>query len=85
MKEKSCSGAKAADRAAPVIAVEECKACGRCVRACPEGLLSMSKQFNRRGYRYAEYAGQGCTGCGLCFFSCPEPHALKVIRPERKQ
>ncbi len=73
------------ERPRPAIVVEECKACGRCLRACPGGLLEMSRDFNSRGYHYVGYKGEGCTGCGLCFYCCPEPHALRVIRPERKK
>ena len=66
----------------PEIDVLECKGCGRCVAACPKSLLSMSAEFNSRGYRYAVYCGQGCTACGLCFYACPEPYAIRVERGE---
>ena len=74
----------AADTAArPVIDAMECKGCGRCVAACPKGVLAMSKRFNARGVHYAEYAGADCVGCCACFYSCPEPWALEVHLPAR--
>lgn len=65
-------------KAYPVIHVEVCKGCGRCVAACPRQVLRLSSQLGSRGVRPAEYAGQGCTGCGICFYNCPEPYAIEV-------
>ena len=64
-----------------VINVLECKACGRCVLACPKNLLKMSDKINDRGYHYVEYKGQGCIGCGNCYYTCPEPLAIEVHIP----
>jgi len=69
----------------PVIHALECKACGRCIEACPKNVLVMSEEFNERGYNYAVYVGEGCTGCGNCFYTCPEPGAIEVHIPERKR
>lgn len=68
----------------PIIAALECKACGRCVVACPKGLLKLGDQLNTRGYRGILYAGEGCIGCAACFYTCPEPNALAVRLPARK-
>ncbi|MFW5996566.1 MAG: 4Fe-4S dicluster domain-containing protein [Verrucomicrobiota bacterium] len=57
---------------------EECKGCEKCIAACPKNVLSMSCDFNSRGYNYAVYNGSGCTGCGICFYCCPEPYAVRV-------
>jgi 2-oxoisovalerate ferredoxin oxidoreductase delta subunit len=67
----------------PVINVIECKACGRCVIACPKELLNMSEDINKRGYHYAVYKGSGCIGCGNCYYTCPEPLAIEVRIPNK--
>lgn len=69
----------------PVIDKLECKACGRCIEACPLNLLKMSDDYNERGYHYVVYCGEGCTGCGNCFYTCPEPNGIKVVIPEKKK
>ena len=68
----------------PVVNELECKACGRCVTACPTQVLSMGEDINDRGYHFVIYAGEGCIGCGNCFYSCPEPLALEVHIPRKK-
>ncbi|HNX57660.1 MAG TPA: 4Fe-4S dicluster domain-containing protein [Spirochaetota bacterium] len=65
----------------PVIKEIECKACGRCVAACPVKVLSLGKTLNARGYVFVSYKGEGCTGCGNCFYTCPEPNAIEVHTP----
>lgn len=62
----------------PVIDPLECKACGRCIAACPKKVLRMGTTLNARGYPYSEYAGAGCIGCLNCFYACPEPNAIEV-------
>ena len=57
----------------------ECKACGRCVIACPVKVLALGDRLNARGYKFVAYKGEGCIGCGNCFLSCPEPLAIEVI------
>ena len=71
------------DKPYPEIRVIECKACGRCVVACPKQVLKLSDKLNERGYHYVEYAGEGCIGCGSCFYMCPEPHAIRIHKPAR--
>lgn len=56
----------------------ECKACGRCIAACPRQVLAMGEELNARGYRFVVYQGEGCSGCGNCFYACPEPYAIRV-------
>lgn len=56
----------------PTIHKNECKACGRCVLACPFNLLELSEDLNKNGYQYVEYKGEGCTGCANCYYTCPE-------------
>ena len=42
----------------PVINILECKACGRCLLACPKDVLFMSENLNARGYHCIEYKGK---------------------------
>ncbi|MBN1134795.1 MAG: ferredoxin family protein [Methanosarcinaceae archaeon] len=65
----------------PVINILECKACERCIIACPKNVLKMSEGMNERGYHYVEYTGKGCTGCANCYYTCPEPLAIEVHIP----
>ena len=45
---------------------ENCKACGRCVAACPKKCLALGDEFNAMGIRAVKYTGAGCVSCGLC-------------------
>ena len=65
----------------PVIDPLECKACGRCILACPKKVLRMGTKLNARGYTSAEYVGAGCIGCLNCFYACPEPNTFEVHLP----
>ncbi|MBN1141706.1 MAG: ferredoxin family protein [Deltaproteobacteria bacterium] len=65
----------------PVIDPLECKACGRCIVACPKQVLAMGTELNQRGYPFAIYLGSGCIGCGNCYYTCPEPNAVTVHIP----
>lgn len=67
----------------PVIHALECKACGRCVAACPKKCLVPGDAINARGYRAVVYTGVDCIGCGNCFLTCPEPNCIEVIVPAR--
>ena len=67
----------------PVINALECKACGRCLVACPKQVLIMGEEVNERGYRFVVYTGSGCIGCAACFYTCPEPNAVEVHIPQK--
>ncbi len=57
-----------------------CKACGLCVAACPQSVLSLAMdRLNSKGYHPAELIAAGCTGCGICAIVCPEA-AIEVYR-----
>lgn len=63
----------------------QCTACGACVEACPEGIIS-----RRRGDLPAiDFTRGGCTFCGRCADACPEslftpsagvawPHSISI-------
>ncbi len=52
----------------------KCVRCGRCVEACPEGALSLSK-------KHVEIDRAACTLCGRCVTECPE-EALTLVGEE---
>ncbi|UCE62198.1 MAG: 4Fe-4S dicluster domain-containing protein [Phycisphaerales bacterium] len=59
----------------PKIVVDKtrCKGCERCVEACPQSVIAMSKQLNEKGYFYAVPFDQPrCLGCMLCAINCPD-------------
>ena len=71
-------GNKAGTRVVRLIPLE-CKACGRCVLACPAKCLAPGDSLNARGYQYVVYTGKGCVGCGNCYYTCPEPLAIEIV------
>ena len=53
--------------------IERCKGCERCVDACPQKVLGMSKKLNTKGYKYSQLEDEPrCIGCRLCAISCPD-------------
>ena len=66
-----------------VINTERCKGCGFCVAFCPSRCLSLSHQFNRKGYHYPEVVDpEMCRGCDLCGMLCPD-FAIHGLRRQR--
>ncbi len=56
-----------------------CKGCEICVRACPQGIISMSKDISVRGYFYAQlHEPSRCLGCRICAIVCPDV-AIEVL------
>lgn len=50
-----------------------CKGCELCVKACPQGILSMSKAINIKGYFHAQmHDPSRCIGCCICAITCPD-------------
>jgi len=67
-------------RGKPEINPERCKGCELCISVCPEGILAMSKQFNKQGQSYSECIDPDkCTGCLSCAIICPDS-AIQIWR-----
>jgi 2-oxoglutarate ferredoxin oxidoreductase subunit delta len=62
-----------------VVDIERCKGCEVCIPACPEEVIAMTKQVNRKGYHYAMPVNDLCTGCTNCAVVCPDG-AITVYR-----
>jgi len=50
----------------PVVKEKRCQGCAKCVRWCPAGAISVSKEK-----RMASIDTQKCIGCGECTITCP--------------
>ncbi|MDD4903668.1 MAG: 2-oxoacid:acceptor oxidoreductase family protein [Candidatus Bipolaricaulis sp.] len=48
----------------PVVDAQRCVRCGRCVTACPEGVVAMTEDGVTIDLTY-------CKGCGICAVECP--------------
>ena len=57
-----------------IIAAETCKGCGLCIKACPQGILMLSKtMLNSKGYSPIECTDmEKCIGCAFCARMCPD-------------
>ncbi|MFH2006690.1 MAG: 4Fe-4S dicluster domain-containing protein [bacterium] len=65
------------------INTERCKGCSFCVAFCPSGNLSLSSQFNRKGYHFPVVVDpEACRGCDLCGTLCPD-FAIHGVRGTR--
>ena len=52
---------------------ERCKGCAYCVEYCPEDVLALSREFNKKGYHPPETVeGKQCVTCKLCEMICPD-------------
>ncbi|MBK7143285.1 MAG: 4Fe-4S binding protein [bacterium] len=56
-----------------VIDTNHCKGCELCVKACPQKILSMSREITLRGYFHAQmHDPSRCIGCRICAITCPD-------------
>lgn len=64
-----------------VINPKLCKGCGRCVKACPNHLITMVKESQRAAVQCSSAdtgkvtkaaCSNGCLGCGICVKKCPQ-------------
>ncbi len=53
------------------ITEEYCKACGYCIKVCPDKALELDEKFNSSGYHPVKWKGN-CRMCGLCYTVCPD-------------
>ncbi len=62
-----------------MIYAEQCKACGKCIVACPKNILNKGTEINSYGFKFVICTNESmCIGCGNCFYSCPEPGAITI-------
>lgn len=65
-------------RPKPFVMPQYCKACGRCIDACPKNCISIGDNIEpATGFTPVILDLDACTGCGLCFSACPEPYGLQ--------
>ena len=55
-------------------ATDLCKGCGLCVTACPQGIITLSREkINQTGHSPAEVTdGSKSIGCAFCATMCPD-------------
>jgi electron transport complex protein RnfC len=74
-------------KSAPLFDESNCIRCGRCINACPMGLLPSALDRLVRNRRYAEFeraGGMNCIECGSCTYSCPAKRYLTQTCREGK-
>jgi pyruvate/2-oxoacid:ferredoxin oxidoreductase alpha subunit/NAD-dependent dihydropyrimidine dehydrogenase PreA subunit len=61
----------------PLLFPHFCKACGRCITACPKHCIEMGTEIDPATGRTPVVIDlDECNGCGLCLSACPEPYGL---------
>ncbi len=65
-----------------------CKGCGFCIEFCPLKILSVSKEFNNKGYHppaISTEKSEKCSACLTCELICPEfaVHVEKLGKDEK--
>jgi pyruvate/2-oxoacid:ferredoxin oxidoreductase alpha subunit/NAD-dependent dihydropyrimidine dehydrogenase PreA subunit len=70
-------------RPKPFLFPQLCKACGRCIEACPKHCIAFDTGIDpRSGLTPVVVDEELCNGCALCFDACPEPYGLMARTPE---
>lgn len=70
-------------RPKPFLFPQMCKACGRCIDACPKHCIEMGTEIDpMTGFAPITVDLEVCNGCGLCYSACPEPYGLMATPPE---
>jgi RnfABCDGE-type electron transport complex B subunit len=79
-------GALKIENGIAVVDREKCVACGKCVKECPKGLITILPYDNQyhvkcnshdKGAEVNKVCSAGCIGCSLCVKACPK-EAVKV-------
>ena len=74
---------KPRSRPKPFVMPQFCKACGRCIDACPKGCIELGTEIEPlTGFTPIVLHLDACSGCGLCFSACPEPFGLQPVANE---
>ncbi len=64
-------------RPKPFLFPEFCKACGRCIEACPKHCIELGTEIDpATGFTPVVVNLDECNTCGLCITACPEPFGL---------
>jgi pyruvate/2-oxoacid:ferredoxin oxidoreductase alpha subunit/NAD-dependent dihydropyrimidine dehydrogenase PreA subunit len=67
----------------PLLLPQFCKACGRCIPACPKDCITVGTEVNAAtGRAPVDIDLANCNGCGLCLSACPEPYGLTGVLPD---
>jgi 2-oxoacid:acceptor oxidoreductase delta subunit (pyruvate/2-ketoisovalerate family) len=56
----------------PLIDLELCSKCGRCIEYCPEGIIIKEGDLPVIDYLF-------CKGCGICAHECPQKSINMII------
>jgi len=69
----------------PVIDVEECNGCGKCVNICPVEAMTLvsANDPDHPKMKKAKLDEEICLGCGLCVRACTKDNMHLESRPER--
>ncbi|MBQ7624349.1 MAG: RnfABCDGE type electron transport complex subunit B [Clostridia bacterium] len=68
------------EKGVAIVHAENCKACGKCVKACPRHIISLQKDpkdiniscsSHLKGIYLRKICDIGCLGCSLCAKACP--------------
>ena len=66
-------------RPRPILEPAYCKACLRCIEACPKDCITPGSILNPiTGVAPVELNLENCNGCALCVQACPEPFGLRL-------
>ena len=65
------------------ILIDRCKGCGFCIEYCPNDVLSVSEEFNSKGYHPPVVVKpERCLNCGLCGLICPDFAIWSTLKGE---